>query len=101
MIIPEKFQREARGGGRAEGWRSGRAETDLGDEGADAGAGAEEGGGELDAELVRADEGHGARGRRHRTVSRRRRPEAEPRPRAEQSRSSGQAKWQVGVGVVG
>jgi len=26
-------------------------------------------------------------------------PEAEPRPRAEQSRSSGQAKWQVGVGV--
>jgi len=70
-----------------------RAAADgLGDERADAGAGAEEGGGELDAELVRADEGHGGRGRRHRTVSRRRRPEAEPRPRAEQSGSSEQAK---------
>ena len=65
-----------------------RAAADgLGDERADAGAGAEEGGGELDAELVRADEGHGGRGRRHRTVSRRRRPEAEPRPRAEQSKA--------------
>lgn len=90
MIAPEKFQRAKLGEEeeRKVGDRGERRETDLaGDEGADAGAGAEEEGGELDAELVRADEGHGGRGRRHRTVrvvvlfSRRR------RPRAEQSRA--------------
>lgn len=53
-------EEEARKGGD-----EGGAETDLGvgDEAADAGAGAKEGGGELDAELVAADEGHGSRGR--------------------------------------
>lgn len=68
----------------------GAAGADLGDEAADAGAGAEEGSGELDAELISADEGHGGRGRRHRPergvgvlCSRRRRPEAEQQSGAE------------------